>query len=239
MFSHPSRSAPQEYFTGLPHAIKLPKSIDWRDHGAVTHVKDQGMCGSCWAFASIGAVEGQHFRKTGHLVSLSEQNLVDCSQIYGNKGCSGGHPRMAFEYIKSNGGIDTETTYPYVAFDAKCRYSVTSGANVTGAIRIPMGDERKLQEAIAIVGPISVCIDASNDSFQHYSGGIYSDPACNPHRLDHAVLIVGYGTDEHQQDYYIVKNSWGSDWGENGYFRLARNHNNHCGVATEASYPLV
>lgn len=232
------------YFVGSHHS-KLPASVDWRHHGAITHVKDQRDCGGCWAFATTGAVEAHNFLKSGHLVSLSEQNLVDCSRPFGNNGCHGGYPNLAFKYIKVSGGIDTEAVYPYAGIDEECRphhqrhRHGMSGMTVEGFVQIPADSELKLQEAIATAGPIAVCIDASQYSFQLYKSGIYSEPLCQTHTPDHAVLVVGYGTDEFQQDYYIIKNSWGKSWGEHGYMRIARNHGNHCGIAFLASYPIV
>lgn len=133
-----------------------------------------------------------------------------------------------------------ESSYPYAGVNNACAYkSRNSGATVRGFVVIPEADEHKLKEAIATVGPISVAIDASNPSFQHYSSGVYSDSNCSADNIDHGVLAVGYGTDEDGQDYYIVKNSWGTTWGDNGYIKMARNKNNHCGIATAASYPLV
>lgn len=223
-----------------PLNVELPKMVDWRKLGAVTEVKDQGHCGSCWAFSATGSLEAQHFRRTGYLVSLSEQNLIDCSGSYGNNGCNGGLMDQAFTYIKDNKGLDTEVTYPYEAEDDKCRYNKeTAGASDVGFVDIAEGDEEQLKAAVATIGPVSVAIDASHQSFQFYSDGVYYEPECSSKDLDHGVLVVGYGTDDENQDYWLVKNSWGNRWGEDGYIKMARNRNNHCGIASSASYPLV
>jgi len=223
----------------VPAHVELPDEVDWRAHGAVTDVKNQGQCGSCWAFSTTGALEGQHFRKTGKLVSLSEQNLVDCSASFGNNGCNGGLMDNAFRYIKANGGIDTETAYPYDGEEEQCHFSRGDiGATDKGFVDITQGDEEALKAAIATVGPVSVAIDAGHPTFQFYHEGIYDEKDCSPVNLDHGVLAVGYGTTE-EGDYWLVKNSWSTKWGDEGYIKMSRNKNNQCGIASCASYPVV
>ncbi|KAG4072621.1 hypothetical protein HA402_004710 [Bradysia odoriphaga] len=230
-----------EAATFIKPDIDVPSSVDWSKKGAVTAVKNQAQCGSCWAFSSTGALEGQYFRKTGKLISLSEQNLVDCTRNYGNNGCGGGWMGSAFEYIKNNGGIETEQSYPYEARDANCRYDSrsNSGATVKGSVGIQQGDENSLKMAVATYGPIAVAIDASVSTFGHYREGVYYASQCDPGKLTHAVLVVGYDTTANGQDYWIVKNSWGTSWGQSGYIFMARNKGNNCGIATAAIFPLV
>jgi len=232
--ARPSRNT----FTYDP-SVKLPDTVDWRTEGYVTPVKDQGQCGSCWAFSATGSLEGQHFKSTKSLVSLSEQNLVDCSRKQGNMGCNGGLMDQAFEYIKVNNGIDTEPSYPYQAADHPCRFKAADvGATDTGFTDIAAKDEMALQQAVATVGPISVAIDASHSSFQLYKRGVYNEPRCSQTNLDHGVLAVGYGA-EADKDYWLVKNSWGKSWGTEGYIMMTRNKHNQCGIATASSYPTV
>ena len=218
-----------------------PTSVDWTTKGAVTPVKNQQQCGSCWAFSTTGSVEGAWFLSKGSLVSLSEQQLVDCSTAEGNQGCNGGLMDQAFQYIIDNKGITTEAAYPYTATGPNT--CVASGkpvaATLSGFKDVPVGSESALETAI-VQQPVSVAVEADQSVFQFYSGGVM-DSACGT-ALDHGVLAVGYGTDA-GKDYYKVKNSWGADWGEKGYIRLGRgakfNPNGQCGLQMAASYPVV
>jgi len=213
--------------------------VNWVNKGAVTGIKNQGQCGSCWSFSATGSMEGAKFLKTGTLTSLSEQNLVDCSTAQGNQGCNGGLMDQAFQYVISNAGIDTEESYPYTATGPNdCQYSASNiGDTISNFQDVTSGSESALMTA-ANQQPVSVAIDASNNSFQLYTSGVYYEPACSSTSLDHGVLVVGYGTDDSGTDYWLVKNSWGTDWGMNGFIQMSRNKDNNCGIATSASYPI-
>jgi len=216
-----------------------PASADWRDHGAVVGVKDQGQCGSCWAFSTIASLEGQWFLAGNTLTSLSEQQLVDCSQNWGNFGCGGGLMDQGFTYIHDIGGIETEAAYPYTAMDGKCAFDKSKIAGtLSSCMDVSTGDEDALLNAINMIGPISVAIDASHMSFQLYQSGIYYEPECSSQFLDHGVTAIGYGSDS-GKDYFLVKNSWGTTWGSQGYIKMSRNRSNNCGIATQASYPQI
>jgi cathepsin L len=184
-------------------------------------------------------METLHFLKTGNLVALSEQNLIDCSTSQGNKGCDGGDMGYAFKYVVSNGGIDTEESYPYEAQGpTTCRYDEgTVGSTLSSYKSIAQGSESALQSALATIGSVSVAIDASE--MQFYSSGIYAPSSCSSTDLDHGVLAVGYDNTSSSAAYYWVKNSWGPDWGLDGYVKMAMNKDNMCGIATDASIPTA
>ncbi|XP_055853688.1 cathepsin L-like isoform X2 [Episyrphus balteatus] len=221
----------------------LPKSVNWTELGAVTPVKEQGYCGSCWAFSAIGALEGQHFLHNGILTSLSVQNVMDCSKNYGNTGCTGGFTRQAYRYIKYNSGINTEEVYPYKGVDGTtCNFDKSKiEATDRGYVNLPQGDEAIMMEAVATVGPLAVVIDVNRESLQFYKNGVFNEPECHSgvEYGRHAVLCVGYGSEENGAEYWLVKNSWGSTWGDGGFIKMSRNKDNQCGIANDVSYPLV
>jgi len=217
-----------------------PASVNWTAQGVVTPVKNQGDCGSCWAFSTTGSIECNHAIATGQLNSLSEQQLVDCSYTEGNLGCSGGTMDSAFKYVEKAGGLCSEAEYPYTAADGKCQSS-TCGMkydNITGYTDVTPDDEQSLEDAVA-KGCVSVAIQANQLAFQYYSSGVLTG-TCGT-SLDHGVLAVGYGT-LGGQEYWIVKNSWGADWGEEGYVLIckdcdANGNEGECGIYMDPSYP--
>lgn len=211
-------------------SIGADDAFDWRSQGGVTPVKNQGQCGSCWAFSATGSIEGAWKVKTGNLVSASEQQLVDCSGSAGNYGCRGGLMDRAFEWIIKNGGICTEAAYPYTAKDGTCK-TCTPAIKLTGYKNVASRNEAALQTAVRTV-PVSVAIAASDSAFQFYKSGVM-DGTCST-RLNHGVLAVGYGTDNGKK-YWSVKNSWGTSWGEQGYIRMIRDRN-QCGIAQQPVY---
>ncbi|XP_044510568.1 cysteine protease XCP2 [Mangifera indica] len=222
---------------GYEDVMDLPKSVDWRKKGAVTNVKNQGSCGSCWAFSTVAAVEGINQIVTGNLTSLSEQELIDCDNSF-NNGCNGGLMDYAFAYIVSSGGLHKEEDYPYIMEEGTCEMNREASEMVTisGYRDVPQNNEMSLLKALA-KQPISVAIEASTRDFQFYSGGVF-DGDCGTD-LDHGVAAVGYGSSK-GLDYIIVKNSWGPKWGEKGYIRMKRNTGKPeglCGINKMASFP--
>lgn len=218
---------------------RLPMAVDWRKVGAVTEVKDQGQCGSCWAFSTVATVEAVNQIVTGNLTSLSEQELVDCDRAV-DQGCNGGLMDNAFEFIMQNGGLDTEDDYPYKGVDGQCDISRKNNKVVTidGYEDVMPYSERALKKAVAHQ-PVSVAIEAGGRVFQHYQSGVFKGHCGTA--LDHGVVVVGYGSDGRGLDYWIVRNSWGTGWGENGYIKLHRNSHTFtgkCGIAMQPSYPV-
>ena len=225
----------REYFeAGTPNA----DSVDWRTSGCVTPVKDQGSCGSCWAFSTTGSMEGAHCVATGTLVSLSESELVDCDTADGNAGCNGGDMYTAMVWTQAN-PLATEDAYSYKPQDGACKESsVTGVVGCTSEVKVASGSSSGLMASIE-VAPTSVAIEADKLVFQFYTSGIMNSAKCGTN-LDHGVLAVGYGS-ENGQNYYIVKNSWGASWGDAGYLKIANNGDGPgiCGIQMAAVRPTV
>jgi cathepsin H len=223
----------------------LPEFFDWRDAGIISEVKNQGHCGSCWTFSSTGALEGHSALHRGlwKRSLLSEQQLLDCAQAFDNHGCNGGLPSHAFEYINYAGGLAKEFAYPYEAREAACRFDVKTNKTAVGirtmrSFNVTEGDEKSLMHFLVRRGPVSIAYQVVDD-FRLYKSGVYTSNTCKqgPQDVNHAVLLVGYGN-ENGVPYWLVKNSWGESWGEEGYFKIERGKN-MCGLATCASFPIL
>nr|POE71014.1 senescence-specific cysteine protease sag39 [Quercus suber] len=219
---------------------EIPTTMDWREKGAVTSIKDQGRCGCCWAFSAVAAVEGITQIKTGNLISLSEQQLVDCA-VEGNRGCNGGWMDNAFRYIIKNQGLSTEEKYPYETMQGTCDHEKESiyAAQISAFEDVPSNNEEALLQAVA-KQPVSIALDGSGPNFQFYKSGVFVEE-CGT-RLTHAVTAIGYGISDDGTKYWLMKNSWGTRWGENGYMRIQRDTGateGLCGLAQKASYPVA
>jgi cathepsin L len=217
----------------------LPRHVDWRTKGIVSDVKDQGRCGSCWTFATAETLESHYAKATGWLQDLSQQQVLDCvpnpKQCGGTGGCAGGTVELAYEHLKNNaGGLASEWTYPYTSYQGTnqtCQYNASLTpvrANVTGYVVLPFNKYQPLMVAVATQGPIAISVDAS--AWGKYESGVFN--SCNQTNpdIDHAVQLVGYGTDSKFGDYWLVRNSWGPKWGEKGYIRIHRTSREQCGV---------
>ena len=228
----------KEERSALKHTSTLGQaaSVDWRNKGAVNAVKDQGQCGSCWAFSATAAIEGAWQIKRGTLYNLAEQELVDCGSATGNYGCNGGWMDFAFQYIINVGGQEQSSDYPYTARDGTCKFNkALVKASISSFTDVKANDCNGLLSAIT-KQPTSVAIAANAIMF--YSGGIFANGGCGT-GLNHGVTAVGYGSDN-GQNYYIVRNSWGAGWGESGYIRMSRDVQTDtgiCGICMVASYP--
>merc|ERR1719379_1612012 len=250
--SNPHLRRAKNYNYDLTKEADIPDSIDWVQKGAVTPIKNQGQCGSCWAFSTTGSVEGAYQIATGKLLSFSEQELVDCAGSYGNQGCNGGLMDNGFKYIEAKGDV-LESTYPYTAKTGTCTTSKTTNpaVKVTGYTDVPQNNEAQLKAAVE-KQPVSVAIEADQSGFQFYKSGVFSG-TCGT-KLDHGVLVVGYGTED-GKDYWKVKNSWGATWGDAGYIRMTKScsasgrrllgggggggSKGECGILAQPSYPEV
>jgi cathepsin L len=219
---------------------QLPASIDWRTKNAVTEVKDQGVCGSCWTFGSAAALEGAYAIKYGTLVEFSEQQFLDCAYLMNDTGCDGGFAYAAYTWLMGTKGLATEVAYPYRMQDSYCK-KVAKGVMIKGYVNVTSGDELALQHAVATVGPVTVAINTMDPLWYYHTGsGVYYGENCpgGIDDLDHQVTVVGYDTQD-GQDYWLVKNSYSPFWGDKGYIKMARNRDNNCGIATQPDYVIL
>lgn len=234
-FSHP-KTAPK-----INLKQDIPKNLDWREKGAVYDVEDQGSCGSCWAFSVIQAQESAHAIATGQLLGLSQSTLIDC--VGGDcHGCHGGWPDKAFRYIidNLNGQFNLLSEYPYIGVEQNCQFSQHERVSkVSDVQRLPEGDEENMKNHLATVGPVSICVDSSSYTFYSYTSGIYDEESCMKHIFNHAMGVVGYGYDEtSSRPYWIVRNSWGQNWGQDGYVKFLMGVD-LCSIADYVTYPIL
>jgi len=218
--------------------VDVPTDWDWRAQNKVTPIKDQGQCGSCWAFSAVGSIESGYAidNNVAATVTVSEQQLVDCSGAEGNEGCNGGLMDSAFEYVIKNGGLCTESAYPYKAVDGTCKKTCTKTLTISGYTDVKPNNSTALLNAVA-TRPVSIAVDAAGSDWQFYSGGVINDKGCGT-SLDHGVLLVGYSQSSSPK-YWIVKNSWGTSWGNKGYIYIANDGANDagiCGINMDPSY---
>lgn len=247
----PSRSRSNDSITTATlrknrRMVDLPESVDWVEKGAIVPVKNQGMCGSCWAFSAIVAIEGAHYLDTGNLTSLSEQELVDCDKL--DMGCGGGLMDNAFLFDENSTGICSEEEYPYAMHRRWLRGCGSENGECTPVehtrVKSFVDVENSVDALVEAISkqPVSIAIEADQQSFQFYKSGVFDDPNCGD-ALDHGVAAVGYGTSEDGKDYFKVRNSWGSSWGDEGYILISRSTENHvngtCGILSFASMPLL
>jgi cathepsin L len=213
--------------------VKTPETVDYRDEGKVTPPKDQGQCGSCWAFSATGALEGLWAKEMGELVSMSEQQLMDCGQ----GGCNGGHMINGWNHVAQAGGIQSEETYPYKHKDGHCQEDNSMFVAHCGGYEEVSPNESAMESALVEIGyPISIGVHAGS-SFQHYHSGVYDDTSCKHGQLNHAILVVGYDKSG-SEPYWIVKNSWGGSWGDHGYINMKMGVNT-CGMKADPCYPTM
>ncbi|KAJ5068233.1 hypothetical protein M0811_12460 [Anaeramoeba ignava] len=230
----------EEYEPRIPTS-SLPTNLNWTELGAVSPVKDQAFCGSCWAFSTVGVIEGQYYLATGNFKQFSEQNVIDCSwnATHPSYGCDGSSQEFAYEALMGMGGIEFEDDYPYLSVTGYCGYTPEKrAASLLTYYTIPNSEEAVI-EALNTIGPLAISYDADHESMMFYSGGVYHEPTCSTTNLDHAVLLVGYGNyPGTEEPYWLVKNSWSTHWGYYGYFLIARK-DNMCGITTDVTFPVL